>query len=159
MSLRPATSADLTALLPLVAAYHAHEGITPRPAAALAETLRGLLDHPDRGRIWLIEDGGAVAGYLAIAYGYSIELGGREAAIDEIFVAPSHRGAGLGAAALSELVAWAEAEALVALHLDVSPDNAGARRLYARHGFRAFMGYDLMSLMLGSGIAPGAHYL
>ena len=70
-----------------------------------------------------------------------------------------HRGAGLGAAALSELVAWAEAEALVALHLDVSPDNAGARRLYARHGFRAFMGYDLMSLMLGSGIDPGAHYL
>ena len=157
MSLRPATSADLPALLPLVAAYHAHEGITPRPQPALARTLCGLLDHPDRGRIWLILDGSRVAGYLAIAFGYSIELGGREAAIDEIFVSPPHRGKGLGAAALADLVTWAGGEGLVALHLDVAPDNAGARRLYARQGFRSFMGYDLMSLMLPSGIAPGAH--
>lgn len=157
MTLRPATSRDLAALLPLVAAYHAHEGITPRPAEALAETLRGLIDHPERGRVWLIGDGGAAAGYLAIAFGYSIELGGREAAIDEFYIHPGHRGCGLGQAALAFLVDWAGAEGLVALHLDVSPENAGARRLYARHGFRDFMGYDLMSRLLPSGIAPEGH--
>ena len=141
----------------MVAAYHAHEGITQRPDFALANTLRGLIDHPDRGRIWMIEDRGQPAGYLAIAFGYSIELGGREAAIDEIFVTPDHRGKGLGSGALAEFLDWAGREQLVAIHLDVAPDNDGARRLYSRHGFESLMDYDLMSCLLPSGIAPEAH--
>lgn len=157
MTLRLATSADLHILLPLVGSYHAHEGITPRSGKALADTLLGLLEHPDRGRIWLIEQVGQPAGYLAIAFGYSIELGGREAAIDEIFVAPDHRGKGLGAEALTAFLDWAKDEHLVAIHLDVAPDNDGARRLYARLGFESFMGYDLMSCLLPSGIAPEGH--
>jgi GNAT superfamily N-acetyltransferase len=157
VSLRPATSADLPDLLHMVASYHSHEGITPRPASALSDTLRGLLDHPDRGRIWLILHNDQPAGYLAIAFGYSIELGGREAAIDEIFVNPDHRGKGLGAKALTTFLDWAEGENLVAIHLDVAPKNDGARRLYARFGFESFMGYDLMSCLLPSGIAPKGH--
>ncbi|MGI3185766.1 GNAT family N-acetyltransferase [Nioella aestuarii] len=157
MILRPATPEDLPRLLPLVASYHAHEGITSRPDQALADTLLGLLAHPDRGRIWLIEQDGQPAGYLAIAFGYSIELGGREAAIDEIFVTPDHRGKGLGAKALTSFLDWAKHEHLVAIHLDVAPDNDGARRLYARLGFESFMGYELMSCLLPSGIAPEGH--
>jgi GNAT superfamily N-acetyltransferase len=157
VSLRLACADDLPVLLPLVAAYHAHEGITARPAPALAGTLLGLLDHPERGRIWLIEDAGTAVGYLAIAFGYSIELGGREAAIDEIYVQPASRGQGLGRSALRALVDWASGQGLVALHLDVAPDNPGARRLYARQGFGEVLGYDLMSLLLPSGIPPQAH--
>jgi RimJ/RimL family protein N-acetyltransferase len=54
-----------------------------------------------------------------------------------MFVAPEARGRGLGHALLSALVArarsWPELEQLT---LTVVPENAAARALYLRHGFR-----------------------
>ncbi|MCB2158874.1 MAG: GNAT family N-acetyltransferase, partial [Rhodobacteraceae bacterium] len=86
---------DLDRLLPLVAAYHAFEGIVTDDAfrrAALAPLLAGT----DLGAVWLIGPRDAPLGYIATGLGWSIELGGPDAFVDELFVVPEERGRGLG---------------------------------------------------------------
>ncbi|MBI3969412.1 MAG: GNAT family N-acetyltransferase [Chloroflexi bacterium] len=63
-----------------------------RARAAIA----GLLDAPSLGRIWVIRRQGLGIGYVVLAFGYSVEEGGRVGFVDEIYVAAEHRGRGSG---------------------------------------------------------------
>ena len=138
---------DLDRLLPLVAAYHAFEGIETTDAfrrAALAPLLAGT----DLGAVWLIGPRAAPLGYIATGLGWSIELGGPDAFVDELFVVPEARGRGLGAAALEHLAAALAARGVVALHLEVARENGGAQRFYARKGFESRERYFLMTRKL-----------
>jgi len=54
-----------------------------------------------------------------------------------LWVAPEARGRGVGAALVSEVVAWARGRGLRRLYLDVGLHKAAARRLYERTGFVA----------------------
>ena len=40
-------------------------------------------------------------GYLVLTLGYSLEYGGRDAFIDEVYIRSSYRGRGIGTAALT----------------------------------------------------------
>lgn len=53
--------------------------------------------------------------------------------LDQLFLAPSVVGQGIG----TQLVARAKAELGAPIHLYTFQQNAGARRFYERHGFRA----------------------
>ncbi len=149
-----ATAADLERLLPLVAAYHAYEGIgfdddTRR------RVLGPLLEGPQLGRVWLITLGGELAGYVAVCFGYSIEFRGRDAFLEEVFVVERHRGKGVGGAALEQVCHECAVLGVHALHLEVARDNGAARRLYAGAGFEARQRYHLMTRRLACG-APDA---
>ena len=69
---------------------------------------------------------------------WSNELGGEVCTIDELYVDPEHRGRGHATRLLEELSARSAPglEGMVALALEVTPDNARARRFYERIGFR-----------------------
>ena len=145
IALTEALAADLDRLDPLVAAYHAFERITLAPdqrRAALAE----ILSKRDLGRVYLIENAGAVAGYAVLTFGFSIELGGRDAFIDELFLRPEARGRGIGSAALSLISNAARKAGVKALHLEVGRANAPAKAFYARLGFSARAQFHLMTL-------------
>lgn len=142
IELRRCTTADLAPLQQLVAAYHAEDRVS-HDAAALPTILAPLLDGT-AGYVWFIEANGTAVGYVALCYGYSIEFGGRDAFVDEIYVAPTHRGRGIGATALHLLDARARALGVRAIHLEVDHANPAAR-LYERVGFRARDRYRLMS--------------
>lgn len=132
--LRPATAADLEAVLALHCAFFTEDGYTVREDESRANLSR-LLGDPTLGRLWVMDDGGEVAGYLLLAFGFSLEFRGRDAFVDELYVAPSHRGRGLGTRAL-ELAAEACRELGVrALHLEVERYKEGAQALYRRMGF------------------------
>ena len=92
----------LEAIWPLVAAFHKEEGVNQAPKTR-ETAVQALLNNPAFGEIWMIESGDELAGYVAFAFGYSIEFNGRDTFIDEIYVARDHRGAGLGTAALNKL--------------------------------------------------------
>ena len=64
-----------------------------------------------------------------------MEFGGRNAFVDDLFIQPAFRGAGLGTAALAELRDFCGARDVRALHLETGRDNAAAQALYRRAGF------------------------
>ena len=104
-----------------------------------------LLSEPLWGRVYLIEDGGEFVGYIAICIGFSLELGGNDAYIDELFVRPEHRGRGHARRALEFVTKSASSWGFVALHLEVDRENVAAQRLYAQLGYDKRDRYYLMT--------------
>ena len=139
---------DLDDLLSLVAQYHAFEGIESS-AESRARAVTALVADPALGRIWLIRAAGRLVGYIAVCFGYSIEFGGRDAFIDEFFIAEDARGQGIGATVLATVGDMARDEGIAALHLEVARANRRARALYARAGFAGREKFHLMTLRLG----------
>lgn len=86
--------------------------------------------------IWLVEEAGSPVGYLAIGVGFSIEVGGRDAFIDELYLDGSARGRGIGTRALEFAEVECRAMGVRRLCLEVERHNPDARRLYERAGFR-----------------------
>jgi len=136
VSIERARARELGELLPLVEAFQREEGYSTGDAA-LAEALAALLRDASAGRVLIAREAGAPIGYAALCYGYSIEFRGRDAFVDELYVAPAQRGRGLGRALLRALEAEARASGVRKLHLEVEQQNAGARRLYVAESFRA----------------------
>ncbi len=135
---RIAGSSDDEAITAMFLALN-QEDPGPEPVAAeqVRRTLHVLRDQPQRGRALVLELEGDVRGYALVMSFWSNELGGEILAIDELYVTPEYRGRGHGTDLMEQLAAgtfrWASDA--VALTLEVSPTNAGARRLYERLGF------------------------
>ncbi len=147
ISIRAAGPADLEAALPLVAAFHAEEH-TEVTAEARRAAVSWLLGDPSLGVFWLIEAAGRPVGYIAVALGFSIEFGGRDAFLDEFWLAPELRGRGHGRAALRLAAEDLSARRVLALHLEVDDGNEAAIGLYAAEGFERRGRYRLMSRRL-----------
>jgi ribosomal protein S18 acetylase RimI-like enzyme len=127
---------DLAALLPLVHEFcvaDRHEFDEERVTRAL----RPLLAGDEHGQVWLAGagNGAGPAGYAVVTWGWSLESGGREALLDEIYV--RERGNGVGAALLRHVVAAAAEAGAAAMFLETETHNERARAFYARHGFAA----------------------
>jgi GNAT superfamily N-acetyltransferase len=149
LQLRPAGPGDLALLLGLMRGLYDSDHMRFDEAKA-ERALAGLLAEPSLGRAWLIESGGVVVGYAVLTLGYSLEFGGRYALLDELFIAESHRGRGMGRQVLGRLEEVCRDLGLMALRLEVGRANRGARRLYERVGFEAHE-RDLMTLWLDPG--------
>jgi ribosomal protein S18 acetylase RimI-like enzyme len=126
--------ADLDSLLALQALYYREDGYSfDRRAARRA--WRRLLDDAMLGHGWSARSGADVVGYLVLTFGYSLEYRGRDAFIDELYIAPAFRGRGLGRQALRLADQACRRLGVRALHLEVEAGKAAARALYARSGF------------------------
>jgi len=86
-------------LLDLMERFYAEERY-PFDRDEARAALEPFLGDPTLGRAWLFRDGGAAVGYFVFTLGWSLEYGGRDAFVDELFVSLSHRGRGLGRRAL-----------------------------------------------------------
>jgi GNAT superfamily N-acetyltransferase len=145
VELQIADESHLQLLLPLVRDYHAFEKVDMTDAERVGALTPLLHAHSGLGKIWLVRSRGAVVGYGALCFGYSIEFRGRDAFIDELFIAESWRGRGLGSRVVNLLKAEARALGAVALHLEVARTNDRARQMYEKWGFVARSRYHLMS--------------
>ncbi|MHB8798695.1 MAG: GNAT family N-acetyltransferase [Thermoanaerobaculia bacterium] len=134
LTFREARKGDVPVLLPMMRSLWAHEGI-PFDEERVGPPLRELLAHPSLGRVWLALVGGTVAGYAMGTWGFSTEQGGRFLLLDELFVLPAFRGAGLGRAALAFVEEAAHAAGGRAVRIEVAEENDGARRLYRGSGY------------------------
>ena len=132
-ALHLASMDDLDKLEPMVAGYHAFEGID-----TTEENRRAAL-------AYLIGIRRAPVGYIVISFGYSVELGGIDGFIDEFFIRENVRGRGMGTEVLTSLLPALGQHGVKALHLEVDPKNSGAQRVYTRAGFRLRDGYCLMT--------------
>ena len=137
----------LDRLLPLVAAFHDEAGIKLSDEARRAG-LAPLLDGIPHGCAYLIGPPRAPIGYAVITFGWSMEFGGLDAIIDELYVRPGVRGRGIASEALIALPRALAAGGLRAIHLEVDRDNAAAVKLYRRAGFAPRDSYIFMSKRL-----------
>lgn len=135
---------DIDRLLPMVAAYHAFEGIDTTEAHRRA-ALAPLLEGSPHGAVWFIGPRRSPVGYVVVTFGWSVEFGGLDGFLDELFIREAVRGRGMGSEALRALIATLAGSGLRALHLEVDENNATARRFYARLGFGLRDRYRLMS--------------
>jgi GNAT superfamily N-acetyltransferase len=139
--------AQLEELLPLVAAYHSFEEVETS-AEQRRSSVGKLLQDKRLGEIWLVRILDIAIGYIAICYSYSIEFGGRDAFVDEFYIADGERGKGIGGRVLKEIAALLRARGIVAVHLEVDGQNERARTAYAQAGFSSRDKYHVMSLEL-----------
>ena len=132
--IRAAVPEDAPQLLGLMREFYAFEHITFDESRARTALAR-LLDDATLGRVFLIEEDGERAGYVVVAFGYSLEFHGRDAFVDELFLRPSFRGRGLGREVLRFVEDHCRASGVTALHLEVERKNTAAQEFYRRIGF------------------------
>jgi len=102
---------------------------------AVRKSLCELLVTPSAGRAFLIRDEQLSVGYLVLSFDFSLEYGGKNAWIDELFIRPEFRGKGLGSEALDFAAQTAHEAGAKVLHLEVNRGNP-AIDLYRRNGFK-----------------------
>lgn len=146
-ALHLAKSNDLARLLPLVAAFHDEEGLQ-NSEEHRQNALAPLLEGSPHGAVYLIGPSRAPIGYVVVTFGWSVEFGGMDGFIDEIYIRSGVRGRGVGTEVIAALVAMLKSVGMKALHLEVDPDNESALRLYRRCHFRPREGYVMMSRIL-----------
>ena len=128
-SLRRATSQDQPLLMELIAEF-CHTDGHPFDAQRIAGALQPLLDNDQYGAVYVIPPD---RGYAVLTWGYSLESGGREALIDELFV--RERGQGIGSRVLAQLRDEARLRGIKKIFLETEKPNTAARRFYQRAGF------------------------
>jgi GNAT superfamily N-acetyltransferase len=131
VEIRRAGPSDLDTLLRLHREFCGADG-HPFSEARARAGFEGLLHDDTRGVVWIIDEPGA---YAVLTWGWSIEAGGSEAVLDEVFVSVPDRG--VGGALVEHVIADGARRGLARIFLETESNNEGARRLYARHGFAA----------------------
>ncbi|MBE2180794.1 MAG: GNAT family N-acetyltransferase [Chthoniobacterales bacterium] len=138
---------DLDVLADLAGKYHAFEGI-PSSREARVAALGPLLADDSLGAIFLSGDRDRATGYIAVCLGYSIEFGGRDAFVDELFVEAGCRGRGLGRALLEHAAGFLKGKGIAAVTLEVAHANPRGADFYEKIGFVKREQYFLMSRKL-----------
>ena len=145
--IRLARPEDLDTLLPLVAAFHNEEGITSSEDHRRA-AVQPLLEGIPYGAVYLIGPARAPVGYIIVTFSWSVEFGGMDGFVDELFIRPPVRGRGIASEVLIALPRTLAEAGIRALHLEVDRDNQPAQRLYGRARFHPRERYLLMSKVL-----------
>ena len=125
-----------------------HKRLDP---ATVRRGVRGVFEQPGRGRYFMAERNGEVAGTLMVTYEWSDWRHGDWWWIQSVYVAPAHRRQGVYAALYAHLKALAQAsENVCGLRLYVERENTPAQRTYTSLGM-ADAGYLMFEAPLPRG--------
>ena len=92
---RKAKKADTNILKTLIREYYRFDRQQVSNEKIASSLTFALQDNPYVS-IWLIDVADNVAGYLVIAIGFTIEAGGKDGFLDELFLREPFRGSGVG---------------------------------------------------------------
>jgi ribosomal protein S18 acetylase RimI-like enzyme len=132
--LRLATPDDCALLVELMTEFYA-EADYPLNRRRAELAFSEVLGDPKLGLVWLIEIESGPVGYVVMTLGYSMEYGGRDAFVDDLFIRPDSRGRGLGTLAVQTVRAACGERGVRAIHLEVGRENDAAQSVYRRAGF------------------------
>ena len=133
--IREITTADREVFLQLLDEfYHSPAVLHPVPRTYFERTFQEVTSGSPYARAYLLECGGAPAGYAQLSFTYSTEAGGRVIWVEELYVRPQYQGRGLGGAFFRFLEETFPGQP-TRIRLKVEPDTNGALRLYGRVGF------------------------
>lgn len=135
---------DLEKVLALVTAFHDEMGIASSDDSRRA-AITPLLDGIPYGAVYLAGPTRAPIGYIVVTFSWSVEFGGMDGYIDELYVRPPIRGRGIATEVLIALPKTLAEAGIKALHLEVDRDDESSQRLYARTRFKPRERYILMT--------------
>lgn len=130
---RPQDLDELTALLTLLFTLEADFSCN---AAKQRQGLAMLLAN-DRGCILVAEEAGQVIGMCTGQVVISTAEGGPSVLVEDMVVAPGHRGQGVGRALIKAMAGWAREQGATRLQLLADTNNAPALAFYQRLGWQA----------------------
>lgn len=93
-----------------------------------------LLENPLRGLVWIAFDDDLPVGHIVLTLRHSMEFGGIDGFVDDLFVKRTHRRRGFAKALLEALFSECEHRGVLAVHVETSTTNAGAVALYQSFG-------------------------
>jgi ribosomal protein S18 acetylase RimI-like enzyme len=136
-SITAITKADVAAVLELLRAQFDEHAIEVTDAEIL-RSIEGILVRPELGDVLLLRLDGvaAPAGLAFLNYSWTPELGGMACWLDELYLRPEHRNAGLGSQLLRAVIAHCRARGCRSVDLQVEHSHDRVVGLYDRHGFR-----------------------
>lgn len=135
MNIDRATPAETDAVVELIRQQFAEHHILCEPGQ-LGRSVAPMLSPDGPGFVLLAKDGGHHLGLAAVAFSWTLEHGGRSAWLDELYVVPDHRDAGIGTALLDRALAEVRREGCLAVDLEVDAEHRRAESLYHRRGFQ-----------------------
>lgn len=118
----------------LIAAYHASEGVKPRPER-ITWAVDQILKNRVGGILLVAREKRIVVGVALAVYQPSAELG-RMLVVNDFFVEPPLRRKGIGRALAAKLLEEAKAMHVDQIDLEVLPSNAPAGAFWKSMGFR-----------------------
>jgi GNAT superfamily N-acetyltransferase len=156
ISFRLANNADLQTILPMMRQFYSIDNYEfDEPGAHMA--LKTLVEDSSLGRVWVIYTATEIIGYIALAFGYSLEYRGRDAWIDELFLLESYRGQGLGTKTLAFVLEQCQPLSIQALHLEVEQTNVAGQALYRKMGFASHEQRLFMTRILSQSPTPAGN--
>ena len=93
-----------------------------------------LLQSTERGAAWISFLGSDPAGYVVLTTRHSMEFGGVDGFVDDLFVRPAFRRHGVGTSLLTELFRECSKRRVLAVHIELGSDNAPGQALCRRFG-------------------------
>ena len=90
----------------------------------------------------------APTGYVIVTFGWSMEIGGMDAFVDELYIRPPVRKRGIASEVLSAIANSLKDVGVKALHLEVDKEDGATQRLYSRAHFKMRDRYCLMTRTL-----------
>jgi GNAT superfamily N-acetyltransferase len=136
VNIRPATTADLDALVDLLVELFSIEAdFSPDPVRQ-RRGLQLMLADPERRRVLVAEREGAVAGMVTGQLLVSTAEGGLSLLVEDMIVRRSERGRGLGRRLLDAIQEWAQQRGATRAQLLADAGNAPALGFYCREGWR-----------------------
>src|SRR5580700_10808563 len=112
-----ASSVDIPALVGLMREFYAEAGRALDDDWAAA-SFSALLGDPSRGAAWIVKVDSVPAGHAVLTFRHSMEFGGLDAFVDDLFVRPGHRRRGLGRALLAALFDECRRRGVLAVHVE-----------------------------------------
>ncbi len=131
VAIRRATPADAADVAAMVREIAAHEDQTAH-VQVLDTQWRSLLERPEV-IVLLAERNGEAAGYVSALRQLHLWTGGDVLDLDDLYVRPAHRDAGLGRRLMAALATLAAPERLL-IRWGMEVDNVDAQRFYRRLG-------------------------
>jgi ribosomal protein S18 acetylase RimI-like enzyme len=132
----PITAEHWDVLEPMIADFCVFENISFSSSKGFLIWQKAF-EHPEFFRAWLLEFEFEVVGYVVLTFGFSLEYGGLDAYVDELWINPRFRGRSFASQALEFLSLECKKLNVAALHLEVDSDNHAAKSLYAKMGFES----------------------
>ncbi len=131
------TEADLPDLLPLMRGYCDFYKVTP-PDSDLLAMSRALIADPEHEGVQLIarDEASAAIGFATIFWSWSTLSASRIGVMNDLFVAPTARGAGIARALITACHEQCRQRGASALTWQTARDNARAQKLYEGIGAR-----------------------